>query len=82
MMLDAMAERYGMLPSAVLKEGNTLDLLVFDASSTYRRYLQDKSQGKPTIKTEDFSQEELKSMMEESRIGRKNKHKASRTTVL
>jgi len=80
-MVDAMAERYGQLPSTVLKDGNTLDLLVFDASSTYRRYLQNKAEGKPTVKTEDFSQDELKSMMEKRRNGRKNKQQTSSTHV-
>ena len=71
MMVDAMAERYSVLPSDVLSKGNTLDLLIFDASNSYRKYQQDKASGKP-LKTEDFSQEELKSILEEARNGRKS----------
>lgn len=73
-----MAERYSMLPSEVLSRGNTMDLLIFDASASYKRYLQDKADGKPTVKTEDFTQDELKSIMEESRSGVKNKRQSSR----
>lgn len=71
-MVDAMAERYCMLPSDVLSKGSTLDLLIFDASSSYRTYQQNKASGKPTIKTEDFTQDELKSILEKTRDGRKN----------
>ena len=77
-MIDTMAERYSMLPSEVLSRGNTMDLLIFDASASYKRYLQDKESGKTAVKTEDFSQDELKSMMEKSRSGVKNKHLYSR----
>jgi len=67
MMIDAMAERYGMLPSDVLHKGNTMDLLIFDASMSYRQHIQAKANGEPAVKTDDFTQDELKEMMEKRR---------------
>jgi hypothetical protein len=38
-MLDALGERYGMLPSQVLEQGNTLDLWVFDVAVSYKNHV-------------------------------------------
>lgn len=76
LMIDTMAERYAMLPSEVLTRGNTMDLLIFDACSSYKRHLQDRANGAP-LKTEDFNQDELKQIMEDSRNGRKNRRRSS-----
>ena len=38
MLIDSLAERYGCLPSKVLSEGDTFDLMVLDVSLTYRKY--------------------------------------------
>lgn len=42
MMLDALGERYGMLPSEVLERGNTFDLWVFDVAIGYRNLMHDR----------------------------------------
>jgi len=76
LMIDTMAERYAMLPSEVLRRGNTMDLLIFDACASYKRHLQNKANGEP-LKTEDFDQDELKKIMEESRNGRKSRRRPS-----
>lgn len=44
--LDTLGERYGLLPSEVLRRGSTLDIYVMDAALTYREYQSKKSQGK------------------------------------
>jgi len=44
--LDAIGERYGMLPSEVMQKATTFDLFIFDAAVTYRNMLQDKADGK------------------------------------
>lgn len=46
-MLDSLAERYGILPSQLLRDADTLDLFVFDTSITYQNYKQNKENGKP-----------------------------------
>lgn len=44
-MLDAMAERYGCLPTFCLQHANTLDLQVFDLAASYRQHIQQKQDG-------------------------------------
>lgn len=63
MLVDAMAERYGLLPSEVLARANTLDAYIMDASISYQNYLERKSQNQ----AQDYSQEELMSIMERTR---------------
>jgi hypothetical protein len=43
-MLDAMAERYGMLPSQVLQNASTRDLQIFDTAMSYRQYREEKAE--------------------------------------
>lgn len=47
--IDAMAERYGKLPTEVLRDASTVDLIVFDVALSYKNYQQRKanSDGKP-----------------------------------
>ena len=45
-MLHQMGEAYGMLPSQLLAEGSTLDLVVFDAVMSYRQH-QERKRGAP-----------------------------------
>ena len=37
-MVDAMAERYSMLPTHILKDATTLDMIVFDVAMSYRHH--------------------------------------------
>jgi len=46
-MLDSLAERYGILPSQLLKDADTLDLFVFDTALTYQNHKHNKDNGKP-----------------------------------
>jgi len=46
-LLDNLGERYGMLPSQVLDQADTLDLHVYDVSMSYSKHLQDKKNKKP-----------------------------------
>ena len=68
-----MAKRYGKLPSEVLCTADSFDIMIMDVALTYEKYLTDKAHGKATVKTEDFSQDELKSMMEKRRRGSKSR---------
>lgn len=59
-LIDTMAERYGMLPSEVMQRANTFDVFVADTAIGYRNYLQDKASGKNVMyKPEAYSQDEL-----------------------
>lgn len=64
--VDAMAERYGKLPSEVLRDASTVDLIVFDVAVSYRNHKEKQSKGQ--IDTNDYSQTDL-----EERMGRVRK---------
>tara|TARA_R110000803_G_scaffold135387_2_gene202395 strand:+ start:578 stop:796 length:219 start_codon:yes stop_codon:yes gene_type:complete len=55
--VDAMAERYGKLPSEVLRDASTVDLIVFDVAVSYRNHHQNKAKG--VADTNDYSQTDL-----------------------
>lgn len=58
--VDAMAKRYGKLPSEILATASTLDLVVLDAALTYENYLQEKqSKGSGTLNPPQVKEEEL-----------------------
>jgi hypothetical protein len=42
--LDTMGQRYGMLPSRLIAEGSTFDLVVMDMAMTYEKHLNESSQ--------------------------------------
>jgi hypothetical protein len=60
-LIDTMAERYGMLPSEVMQRANTFDVFVADTAIGYRNYLTDKANGKSTaaFRPESYSLAEL-----------------------
>lgn len=68
-----MAKRYGKLPSEILLTANSFDIMIMDVALTYEMYQHNKASGKPTVKTEDFSQKELQEMMEKRKGGSKSK---------
>jgi hypothetical protein len=56
--MDMLARTYGKLPSEVLNDGDTFDMLVFDVSNSYTQYQQNKQKGKAP-KTGDFNKDQL-----------------------
>lgn len=42
-MLDKMGQRYGMLPSEVVKRASTFDMVIMDISLTIERHHQEKN---------------------------------------
>lgn len=57
MTLDRLGQRYGCLPSEVLREGNTFDLQVLDIAMSYENYLRDKQNGLvPNVSTDVMEQ--------------------------
>jgi len=65
LLLDAMAERYGCLPSEVLDRGDTFDITVFDVAITYRQYQANKQNKAPS--TDLYNQDELKNIFDSVR---------------
>lgn len=46
-MIDSIATRYKKLPSEILSEGDTFDMLVMDVAVTYDQYIRNKKDKKP-----------------------------------
>jgi hypothetical protein len=45
-MLDMMASRYHLLPSAVLSDADSLDFLVMDVAVSHERYVREREQAR------------------------------------
>lgn len=68
MLIDTMAERYGLLPSEIVERATTFDLFVCDTAIGYRNYLQDKANGKASVyNPQDYSQDDLLNILKETR---------------
>lgn len=67
MMIDTLAERYGMLPSEVIRKASTFDLFICDAAITYRNLIQERAQNNGNVSVDtlnqQYSQEELKEIL-------------------
>ena len=67
MLLDALAKRYGCLPSALLCDADSFDLMVFDVALTWEKMQQDKQNGKKTVDTTMYNQQDLQDIMNKVR---------------
>jgi hypothetical protein len=43
MLIDTVAERYGMLPSEVMSKANTFDVFIADTAIGYRNLIQERA---------------------------------------
>lgn len=60
--VDTLGKRYGLLPSEVIKRGNTFDLYIMDCALTFEQYHNQKGQtGKAPIP--DYTTEEMMAML-------------------
>lgn len=64
-MLDALGERYGMLPSQLLEHANTFDLWVYDAAVSWINNEHAKKEGKPV----KYDENDLRARMERVKNG-------------
>jgi hypothetical protein len=62
-----MAQRYGKLPSEMLREADSFDIMVFDVAVTYHKMQEDKQNKK--VDTDMYKQEDLQKIMENARGG-------------
>lgn len=70
-MIDAMAKRYGTLPSQVLDIGDSFDLMVFDVACTTELVNSYKQQNKP-LPPELFNRKQVDDLAEKY-YGHKNR---------
>lgn len=62
MLIDTLAQRYGKLPSQLLAEADTFDLMVFDVAMTYQA-AQSSKQNKQAMPTKAYDQSQLQEIM-------------------
>ena len=68
-MIDAIARRYMVLPSQLLAQGDTFDLLVMDVGATYEQHIQSKHSKTPGDNSRFYNQEDLQERMNKFRTG-------------
>lgn len=67
--MDFVAKRYGLLPSQVLKSGNTLDIQIANLAVSYENYLHKEVNNQTEGKiSSDLTEEQMKSMLNAVRI--------------
>lgn len=71
MLFDSLGRRYGKLPSQLLIDADSFDLMVFDVATTYEQHVNNKQQGKfDHLNNKDLEEEFNK--IKEQRNARKN----------
>lgn len=64
LLVDALSTRYNKMPSDILNDADTFDMLVFDVAVTYEKYLRNKEKNDGSV-ADVFSKERI------NEIGRK-----------
>lgn len=67
MLIDTLGERYGKLPSEVIRQANTFDIFVADTAIAYRNAQTEKAYGKNQVDPSQYSEEDLLKVLKESR---------------
>jgi len=61
--IDGLGKRYGLLPSEILKRGNTFDLYIMDCAMTFEYYHNKKAMNDNKIPTDIYTTEQLQNML-------------------
>ena len=67
MLLDAVGKRYGCLPSKLLCDADSFDLMVFDVALSWEKMQHDKQNGNKTVDPTMYDQKDLQSIMDKAR---------------
>lgn len=62
-MIDAMAERYSILPSRILADATTFDIHIFDIANKYKTLAQRRAENPNYKPTPKMRQEDLAAML-------------------
>jgi hypothetical protein len=73
--LDKMGERYGKLPSEILREATTFDLYAMDLGVRYEYVARQKAEGTYKKPTPKLSVEEMKAILARSKKSGKSRPK-------
>tara|TARA_R110000822_G_scaffold191405_2_gene330091 strand:+ start:445 stop:666 length:222 start_codon:yes stop_codon:yes gene_type:complete len=71
-MIDGLAKRYGVLPSHLMAQGDTFDLMVMDVAISWERHCHNKQNGKSA---DDYEPGQLVDLMDKAK-GKGNDSKA------
>ena len=61
--VDGLGKRYGLLPSEVLRRGNTFDLYIMDCALTFENYYAKKAANGGKDPIPDYTESELMEIM-------------------
>jgi hypothetical protein len=67
MLIDTLGERYGKLPSEVIRQATTFDIFVADTAIAYRNAQTDKAYGRNQLDPSQYSEDDLIKVLKESR---------------
>lgn len=67
-----MAREYGLLPSEISIRATTYDIMVMDVVATYEQYQQEMQSGKVSPELYQYTDDEMKTMMEKARGTKRN----------
>jgi len=66
-MIDSMAQRYGVMPSSLLQQGDSFDLMIFDVAVNYQNIQQQKQNKQPLSQdmlTREVGEDKLNALKE------------------
>ncbi len=68
MLIDTLGERYGKLPSEIIRQANTLDVFIADTAIGYRNAQQEKAMnnGQTPFDSSKLSEDELMQVLKET----------------
>lgn len=68
MLIDTLGERYGKLPSEIIRQANTFDVFIADTAIGYRNAAQEKAMngGKTPFDPAKVSEEEMMQVLKET----------------
>ncbi len=67
MLIDTLGERYGRLPSEVIRSATTFDVFVADTAIAYRNAQMDRANGNNQLDPSKYSEDDLLKVLKESR---------------
>jgi hypothetical protein len=65
--IDAMAKRYGYLPSDIMNRASTFDMVVMDAAISYESYLEAQHRQGSSVAPPDVPEQELLKILEKAK---------------
>ena len=66
--IDGLGKRYGLLPSEIIKRGDTFDLYVMDAAMSFEYYHNYKAANKGKAPVPEYTQDQLLSILKKGKL--------------